>query len=61
MYLFTEVEDLDELMVVEDEEEEPVVTAKKRKLEDIDTPSAKKLKMSDGATNDIVDDDLIVL
>ena len=44
---FSEVEDLDDLIVVEDEDEEPVITANKRKLEEIDTPSAKKLKISD--------------
>ena len=56
----TEVEDLDDLMVVE-EEEEIVVAGKKRKLDEIDSePSAKKLKMSDGAANNM-DDELIVL
>ena len=48
-------------MVVEDEDGEPVISAKKRKLDEIDTPSAKKLKMSDGAANDSMDDDLIIL
>ena len=48
-------------MVVDDEEEVLVSLGKKRKLDEIEEPSAKKLKTSNGATNNIVDDELIIL
>ena len=47
--------------MVVDDEEVVVSLGKKRKLDEIEEPSAKKLKTSNGATNDIVDDELIIL
>lgn len=61
---FVETEDLDDLMVVEEEEEEEetIVPGKKRKLIEVESePSAKKLKVSDGAVNNSMDDEVIVL
>ena len=47
--------------MVVDDEEVVVSMGKKRKLDEIEEPSAKKLKTTYGSTNDIVDDDLIII
>ena len=60
LFILLEAEADDDLMVVDDEEV-VVSLGKKRKLDEIEEPSAKKLKTSNGATKDIVDDELIIL